>query len=452
MANYPTSGDDVISVERDNQTVDGLGGDDHIRGFANFLRLLGNAGDDWLAVDRWFSAAAAGVFVGTTRLEGGAGADQLDVALRFENTNQTDPAETTADLSATLLGGTGDDQLSLTMAANAGDQSATLSGGDGNDLIVASLASLTPSGQRDSAQALSALGGAGNDIIRLRADSGDSFYDTFAATLSAQGGSGADTLVATSFGSILLDPVSNVTLDGGSGADTLRATVELRSEYSAIANVHLLGGTGDDRLEARTLAHGNTPDAENRLEGGDGADTLKAVMALLTPDFLSQSGTVENLLYGGAGDDTLVATIENGLATGVWRSVVDGGYGDDTLRVVGGQDNVLRGGPGMDQMWGGAGTDRFVFLAPGDSTGAARDTIHGFAEGDRIGVSAIDAGVAGGDQAFVFTGTSGAAGDLWVVERGADAVVIAKTETGARLVARVAGAADHAWDAGDFLL
>lgn len=126
--------------------------------------------------------------------------------------------------------------------------------------------------------------------------------------------------------------------------------------------------------------------------------------------------------------------------------------GADTLRVVGGRDNVLRGGACVDQMWGGGGTDRFVFLTSGDSIQSARDGIFDFAEGDRIGVWALDAGLASGNQAFDFTGTTGGAGDLWVVERGADAVVIAQAEDGARLMVRVAGAADFGWSADDFVL
>ncbi|MFQ8432997.1 hypothetical protein [Amaricoccus sp. W119] len=68
-----------------------------------------------------------------------------------------------------------------------------------------------------------------------------------------------------------------------------------------------------------------------------------------------------------------------------------------------------------------------------------------FGAEDRIDVSRIDAGSAGGNQAFDFTGASGGAGDLRVVESGADAIVFAQAQAGARLVLRVAGAADHDW-------
>ena len=452
MANYPTNGDDVITVDRPDRTVDGLGGDDHIRGFANLLRLLGNTGDDWLVSDLWFYSETAGVFVGQTYLDGGAGADQLDVFMHFDNANTTDALETSADLSADLRGGDGDDQLTLEMAGEMSDMSARLSGGDGNDLIVASLTNVELGDIGNSLHEIIASGGLGDDVIRLSSNTGPANFNNFAAAFSATGGGGADTLVATTFASISGSPVSNVTLDGGSGSDILRATAELRTEYAPIADIHLIGGTGDDRLDARALAYGDRPDAENLLEGGGGADVLKATMALLTPEYFSQSGRAENLLYGGAGDDTLTGAVENSLATGTWHSVLDGGDGADTLRVSGGRDNVLRGGAGLDQMWAGGGTDRFVFLAASDSTQAARDAIHDFGAGDRIGVAALDAGRASGNQAFDFTGTTGGAGDRWVVERGDDAVVVAQTEAGARLVIRVADAADHAWTAEDFLL
>ncbi|PZQ51372.1 MAG: hypothetical protein DI556_04175 [Rhodovulum sulfidophilum] len=449
MANYPTNGDDVIYPGIRDVSVDGLGGDDHIVASRSGQRLYGNTGDDRLATDLWFYIDTAGGAVGAAYQNGGAGADLLEVSMRFEDTYHTQPA---VDFSAEMAGGAGADQLSLEMIADAADMSATMSGGDGDDLIVASMSSALAATSGNSAHVISASGGAGNDVIRLSSTTGPSVYDAFGATLSATGGAGADTLVATTYGSILLDAASAVTLDGGSGADVLRATVELRSEYGVDGDVHLIGGDGNDRMNAVTLAYADHPAARNLLDGGDGNDTMKAVMALLTPDYFSQSGNVENRLNGGAGNDTLTGEIQNSLATGVWRSVVDGGAGADTLRVIGGQDNVLRGGPGQDQMWGGDGADRFVFLALGDSTQAARDSILGFGAGDRIGVAAIDAGAASGDQAFDFTGTSGGAGDLWVVTRVDDAVVIAETELGQRLVVRVADAAGHDWTAGDFLL
>ena len=80
---------------------------------------------------------------------------------------------------------------------------------------------------------------------------------------------------------------------------------------------------------------------------------------------------------------------------------------------------TLTGGQGADQLWGGLGADRFVFLAASDSAPQMRDQIRDFsrAQGDRIDLSAIDADRRDGydNDAFRYVGTdafSGAAGEL----------------------------------------
>lgn len=176
---------------------------------------------------------------------------------------------------------------------------------------------------------------------------------------------------------------------GGSGRDEV---------HGNSASNELLGNAGDDLLVG--LA------GRDRLDGGDGNDHLYGNDVFVKPsDLATKVG--ETILSGP------VASATAGVPqAGV---VVDS---DDVL--IGGAGNdVLMGGPGRDSASGGSGSDLFLF-ADGDFAGntiALADIITDFseAEGDRIDLSAIDAIVGPGDEAFRFIGTdtfSAAGGEL----------------------------------------
>ena len=191
--------------------------------------------------------------------------------------------------------------------------------------------------------------------------------------------------LAVSYNSIVPDVSGshNDTIEGGGGNDRLFGDVE-HLEGGKVAKGgkdSLSGGKGDDLLD-----------------GGKGKDTLKG-----------EKGS--DTLKGGDGSDTL--------GGGYGGDRLKGGSKDDRLKGGSGRD-TREGGGGADEMTGGAGNDVFLFkklseigLASGD-----RDVITDFAPGaDQIDLSAIDAGSAEDDQAFVFIGTdgfSGTEGDLRV--------------------------------------
>jgi Ca2+-binding RTX toxin-like protein len=102
----------------------------------------------------------------------------------------------------------------------------------------------------------------------------------------------------------------------------------------------------------------------NTLDGGTGNDHLEAAINMVNSHEGPQS--LENHLEGGAGDDVLLATIVD---TTTGSSFLDGGNGNDQLKVVGGSANVLNGGDGRDSLTGGTGND-FLF------GGKAADTFH----------------------------------------------------------------------------
>lgn len=132
--------------------------------------------------------------------------------------------------------------------------------------------------------------------------------------------------------------------DGGSGND--RLTVEVRAQLSnPKLDLTLRGGAGDDALSVSVLLTAETfyyPSVVNALSGGDGADTLRAEIAMTGPIYDGGSIRVENLLSGG--------------------------LGADRLQVVGGLDNILDGGQGADVMIGGTGDDTYYVDDAGDVT------------------------------------------------------------------------------------
>ena len=106
-----------------------------------------------------------------------------------------------------------------------------------------------------------------------------------------------------------------------------------------------------------------------------------------------------------------------------------GNAGANVLQGWNGND-LLVGRAGKDTLTGGAGTDRFQYTALGDSViGANADRITDFshAQGDRIDLSGIDAGIgAAGNQAFRFLGTGAYthhAGELHYFHSGSDTVL-----------------------------
>ncbi len=246
------------------------------------------------------------------------------------------------------------------------------------------------------------------------------------------------------------------TLDGGNGSDTasyylssIGVSVDLATgvghggdaEGDTLTGFEILSGSqGDDHLAGDALANtlqgwnGNDEIAgaggNDTVEGGDGNDSLSGD----TGADVLRGGAGADQLNGGDGSDTVSyyfssigVTVD--LATGTGHGgdaegdtltgfeILTGSQGNDsltgdalanTLQGWNGND-VLEGGIGKDALTGGAGADRFVFSAISDSlTGVNADRITDFshAQGDKIDLSAIDAGTGvAGDQAFTFIGS-----------------------------------------------
>ncbi len=219
---------------------------------------------------------------------------------------------------------------------------------------------------------------------------------------------------------LLTGTTKDALINGGRGVDTARVLGTDGDDDLAVGRniavddpgLYVFGDGlyGDDRVQIENV---------ERLEvfGGDGDDTLVVSDLVYGTDVIFGRGSVPvqgvDLItfYGGRGDDTLDAAQSDGSV------VAHGGVGKDTLlgstladRLFGGSgDDVLQGGGGTDRLRGGAGDDAFVYLDVADAPivgGRAGEQITDFSPGqDVIDLSAIDAVLGGGDDAFRFLGS-----------------------------------------------
>jgi Ca2+-binding RTX toxin-like protein len=234
-------------------------------------------------------------------------------------------------------------------------------------------------------------GTAGNDTLKagktgdfhLIGGDGKDIFTGGAGSTRMEGGAGDDIYNVNSVRDIVIE-----TADGGN--DTVYTSID----YTLPDHVETLRVT-----QGGLTVWGNALD--NRMVGGDGADTMFGGDG---NDSLQGMGG-NDVLHGGAGDDNLSGGDGNDLLHGgTGNDMLLGGAGDDWLYGGDGED-WLEGGTGDDMLFGGAGKDMFNFR-PEDLGG--RDTIMDFsaAEGDRIGLSLIDANsLTAANEAFKFIGT-----------------------------------------------
>lgn len=200
-------------------------------------------------------------------------------------------------------------------------------------------------------------------------------------------------------------------LDGFAGNDTI---------YGGGGNDTLNGGSGRDSMFGQTgndtYFVDNSGDIVVEL-AGEGMDLVKSSVTRTLGAHQEKLTLTGNAAINGSGNNLNNILIGNDVGnrlygqTGADKLVGNGGAdtlygqgGNDNL-VAGGGNDLLIGGPGKDVMNGGLGNDTFVFNAVNESlVTSSRDVIQGFASGDKIDVSTIDADVSNaGDQAFTFT-------------------------------------------------
>ncbi|MFN7195507.1 MAG: calcium-binding protein, partial [bacterium] len=335
--------------------------------------IIGSAGDDFL-----FDGG------GADRITGGAGNDAIFLGVDGAND--------------TVIGGEGTDLLSYANFGAAGGVSVDLSlgiatdfpgrGSAGGGIGVDSLSGIEIVVGPDNADlfrggtaAETFLGGGGDDVLRLGADSqNDAFTggggidsveyseatgpvivdlslgEARSAGGSAGSGIGTDRLVGvegvigSAFADTLIGGAGNELFFDGGGADRIS------------------GGAGDDSI---FLAADN---ANDTILGGDGTDILSYTNSGSTRGVSVNlaTGVATDLVSGGSagsgiGTDT-VSGIEIVVGTGLTDVLVGsgadetfvGGGGPDTIEAGGGYDVVFVNPDGGDLVSGGAGNDTLV--------------------------------------------------------------------------------------------
>ena len=260
-----------------------------------------------------------------------------------------------------------------TLIGNAGND--TIDGGSGNDRIVATV--------NDGNDAY--FGGAGTDTYNLTNTTSDATVNLSLGTASsAETGidtlSGIENVVGGSGNNTMTDGAGVNRLDGGAGNDKFIMTLDN-------ARDDIRGGVGSDTVDYSAFAN----NLNIALNGTGNSNVIGSGITGATSDLIRN---IENVI-GGSGNDTIVGDNQ--------ANQINGGAGNDTIT----------GGNGADVLTGGLGADAFVYGATNQSgIGiAVRDVITDFLSGtDRLNFAGIDANTTtGGNQAFTFNNTAGAA-------------------------------------------
>lgn len=184
------------------------------------------------------------------------------------------------------------------------------------------------------------------------------------------------------------------------GASTFYIDVgEYQDNNTGAYSLVVLNFVGNDK-ELTDNADAYTGLTDERILGGKGNDTIglgagRQALGEQGDDNITGNDS-QNLIFGGIGNDTIAG------AGG--QDYLFGDAGKDTID--GGDDiDVIYGGTGKDRLTGGGAGDHFIYSVLSDSrNGAARDVITDFRSADDIDLTAIDAKIGGGNQAFKFIG------------------------------------------------
>ena len=239
------------------------------------------------------------------------------------------------------------------------------------------------------AQSDTLIGGAGADWL-----SGERGADRM------EGGLGDDTYLVENAGDVVAEQASE-------GTDTVVAAINW-TLGAEVESLRLIGGatTGTGNALANDL-RGNALD--NRLDGGQGADTMRGLFGNDTYVVDSTSDVIEEVAEGGV--DTVESNIAWTLGAELEQLVLTGsasinGTGNAVANRITGNaaNNRLDGKVGADTLIGGAGDDVYVVESAGDVVielaGGGNDTIE----------SSISLTLAAEVEKLVLTGSQGLSG------------------------------------------
>ncbi len=319
------SGNDTMLGGAGDDVLTGGNGNDLLRAGAGTDTLSGGNGNDSLELGGDLSAA--------DKIDGGANTDTLLLDGDYAGLVLT--ATTVTNVETIQLAAGHDYALTLDNATNAAGLTV-----DGSGLGAADTLSLN--GAAETTAALTARGGAGDDVLVggtgadiLQGGAGNDLLISGANIDTLQGGAGDDVL------DLGADLLATDKLDGGADNDVLK----LNGNYSAGLT---FTATTVVNVETIALAAGNS----YKFTLNDANNTASLAIdgsALAAGQVLTVNGAAETasalLLTGGAGDDALTG--------GAGSDLLKGGDGNDTLTT----------GAGTDAVDGGSGNDTIVLAA-----------------------------------------------------------------------------------------
>ncbi|CAN7217003.1 hypothetical protein LJR164_000778 [Phenylobacterium sp. LjRoot164] len=263
-----------------------------------------------------------------------------------------------------LKGGAGDD----TLYGYGGDDS--LSGGGGSDVLAGHEGNDSLNGGTGDDYL---LGGAGTDILDGGAGVDWAAYEDATAGVTVSlaltgwqetGGGGRDklsgieNLYGSAFNDTLIGDAGVNYLSGGAGDDRLEGGAGDDHLEGGLGNDTIIGGDGwdvvsyDDGIEngvyvnlTTGISYGHAAGPENSLSDFDVLSSIEDVYGTNYSDYL-EGNAGGNYLAGRDGDDGLVGVGTKGAPS---TTVLDGGNGDDTMRLGYGETFAL-GGEGADQI------------------------------------------------------------------------------------------------------
>jgi Ca2+-binding RTX toxin-like protein len=341
-----TTGNDVITCDGEDDTIDALAGNDTLTGGAGNDTLIGNSGNDTLTGG-----------AGNDTLIGGAGNDSYafdtDSALGIDTVTEASGGGTdtlnfngSSNVITVNLGTTGNQFINGNLTLNlTSAQVENVTGGSNNDTLTGNDLNNTLSG------------GNGNDIL-----------DGGAGTDTLTGGAGNDTLTGEAG-----DDTYSFDTDSALGTDTLNEVFGFGTDlldFTASSNALTvnLGFLGNQIVNGNLTLNLTAAQVEN-LTGGSNNDTLTG-------------NTLDNVLIGGNGND-----------------ILNGGAGND----------MLTGGSGNDALIGGDGNDTLISDAGNDTlTGEAGDDTYTFDTDTALGTDTLNEVFGFGTDLLDFTASSNA--------------------------------------------
>ncbi|WP_044559831.1 calcium-binding protein [Azospirillum sp. B4] len=380
-----TTGSDLIQGFAGDDTLIENGGNDTLEGGAGNDTLTGGAGDDVMYGNNAANTGSdPGTYTGDTLSDSVGGNDRLYG--QDGNDNLSVSRYSGAATTVLLDGGAGDDYVGFYGGGTRFLDTATLLGGDGNDTITVEFAAQS-----------TVDAGAGDDTVTVvMIDAWGNNHGASVNTVTL--GTGADTLMLDRGAWGSFDPNISLTVtDFQTGTDKVTLTsylAQVLTGWSSTLNPFAAGYLQLTQSGADTLL---------QIDPNGGRDSWSTLVTF--QNTTATSFTARDLGYdpfatdagqattGTSGDDTLVGSANSALIQGLaGNDNLTAGSGGDTLEGGAGSD-TLTGGAGDDVMYGNnagnTGSDPGIYYN-GDSlldTAGGNDRLYGQDGNDSLNVS-----------------------------------------------------------------